>query len=891
MGGSDMPYLYTPTTHRHSYATDYNYPDSGFNPKAVTQASYARLSQQSTNTSPPKKREGPLINFNEHPDSYVVYSGDRPEFKPVHRGAKRWIVGVRWFQFGLRIVTEIMALGLLVCAVCLTDVKGAAKYLIRIPQAWDAVIGIYAIYHLGRPAKSRLPGSAASYSIFAAIMDTSLIPLYVYIVYATNANRQLPVEQKTASGNVLPGDWRWNSYFDNEVKETTDLLLLVTFCGAVALAGLHLVALGPDIYLAIMFKKISGLPPDMNPLEDNLTGFKRTRGHKAKNSEWTLNSNGSTLNADGDRPEMSEDQAARKKALAHLSGSSLDVGPYSQHHQNATMETLLPPYPHQEDGMPFGHSRNGSKTSLAYSPHNPESARWSRHQYDGHQSFYQDAVENKRRSRYEVLPNGQLAVRTRGAASRSPSPTKKPWNETPTTPTGKENRNSFLDKFEIPENIASSPEINGEKREEPSSPRPESFRTCSPGRVGSPGNSAPNFSLVQREQKERLLDDNWYVLDQADDDNNGRQAEEDHYAGDLAARPPSRQRTPALFYSGTFDHGPSHQRRDGYSPVIGGDASLERHDSFEPVDVVGQAEVEATMRPKPLGMHPPTPPIPDPEDNPYAPASYQPHSASRGLYAVNPDESESAGAAPDATERQADVERSLTAKSAATQSSSIYSESAPALQHHPSFRHPTQLSPHQQHLGTSSSSSSAYAREMDPHGVPKGKTYGDLAAAMRGVRKSPPSTHIQTPVSAHGYPVGFAPPAYGGPVGMRAGGKVVGGGLRSASPPPPPPPAKSPQRKSGNYAASPGVPRGGGGGGGRVVSRSGADIADQPHFAANGGEASMYGRQSQLSSAAGANVWTTTTRRRDVSGKVAEEGRGGGDAGYRYGYGGGGWFR
>ncbi|KAI6849812.1 hypothetical protein KC332_g1068 [Hortaea werneckii] len=880
MGGSDMPYLYTPTTHRHSYATDHNYPHSDFNPKAVTQASYARLSQQSTNTSPPKKREGPLINFNEHPDSYVVYSGDRPEFKPVHKGAKRWIVGVRWFQFGLRIVTEIMALGLLVCAVCLTDVDGAAKYLIRIPQAWDALIGIYAIYHLGRPAKSRLPGSAASYSIFAAIMDICLIPLYVYIVYATNANRQLPVEQKTASGNVLPGDWRWNSYFDNEVKETTDLLLLVTFCGAVALAGLHLVALGPDIYLAIMFKKISGLPPDMNPLEDNLTGSKRTRGHKAKNSEWTLNGNSSTLNADGDRPDMSEDQAARKKALAHLSGSTLDVGPYSQHHPNATMESLLPPYPHHENGMPFGHSRNGSKTSLAYSPHNPESARWSRHQYDGHQSFYQDAIENKRKSRYEVLPNGQLAVRARGAASRSPSPTKKPWVETPTTPTGKENRNSFLDKFEIPENIASSPEINGEKRDEPSSPRPESFRTCSPGRVGSPGNSAPNFSLVQREQKERLLDDNWYVLDQADDDNNGRQAEDDHYAGDLAARPPSRQRTPALFYSGTFDHNPSHGRRDGYSPVIGGDGNLERHDSFEPVDVVGQAEVEATMRPKPLGMHPPTPPMPDPEDNPYAPASHQSHPSSRALYATNPDAPEPAEDPP--TDTQPDVERSLTAKSAATQSSSIYSESAPALQTHPSFRHPTQLSPNTQHLGTFSSPAH-YAREMDSHGVPKGKTYGDLAAAMRGVRKSPPSTHIQTPVSAQGYPVGFAPAYAGGAAGMRGGGKALG---RSSSPPPPPPPAKSPQRKSGNYAGSNGVgPRGANTGGGRVVSRSGADIADQMHFPSAGREGVGYGQQQNLS---GGNGWAT--RRRDVSGKVAEEGRGG-DAGYGYGYGGGGWFR
>ncbi|RMY97057.1 hypothetical protein D0862_08262 [Hortaea werneckii] len=883
MGGSDMPYLYTPTTHRHSYATDYNYPHSTFNPKAVTQASYARLSQQSINTSPPKKREGPLINFNEHPDSYVVYSGDRPEFKPVHKGAKRWIVGVRWFQFGLRVVTEIMALGLLVCAVCLTDVDGAAKYLIRIPQAWDALIGIYAIYHLGRPARSRQPGSSASYSIFAAIMDISLMPLYAYIVYATNANRQLPVEQKTASGNVLPGDWRWNSYFDNEVKETTDLLLLVTFCGAVALTGLHLVALGPDIYLAIMFKKISNLPPDMNPLEDNLTGSKRTRGHKAKNSEWTLNNNSSTFNVKGDRPEMSEDQAARKQALGHLSGSSLDVGPYAQHHPNTTMESLLPPYPYHENGMPFGHSRNGSKTNLAYSPHNPESARWSRHQYDGHQSFYQDAIENQRKSRYEVLPNGQLAVRARGAASRSPSPTKKPWCETPSTPTGQENRNSFLDKFEIPENIASSPEINGEKRDEPSSPRPESFRTCSPGRVGSPGNSAPNFSLVQREQKERLLDDNWYVLDQADDDDNhGRQAEEDHYAGDLAARPPSRQRTPALFYSGTFDHGPSHQRRDGYSPVIGGDGSLERHDSFEPVDVVGQAEVEATMMPKPLGMHPPTPPMPDPEDNPYASAPYQRHPASRGLCTVNPDDYESAGGPPDTADRQADVERSLTAKSAATQSSSIYSESAPALQTHPSFRHPTQLSHHQQLQGAPSPAVAPahYAREMDSHGVPKGKTYGDLAAAMRGVRKSPPSIHIQTPFSAQGQPLGF-PPAYGGAAaGMRGGGRVGGGGGGSSSPPPPPPPAKSPQRKSMNYVrAGAGA---GGGGGGRVVSRSGADIADQMHFPARGGGEGMGYGQSQLSSG-GANGWT---RRRDVSGKVAEEGRGGDG-----GYGGGGWFR
>ena len=184
-----------------------------------------------------------------------------------------------------------------------------------------------------------------------------------------------------------------------------------------------------------------------------------------------------------------------------------------------------------------------------------------------------------------------------------------------------------------------------------------------------------------------------------------------------------------------------------------------------------------------------------------------------------------------------------------------------------------QLSHLQQQQGTRSSPSPAvqgYARDMDSHGVPKGKTYGDLAAAMRGVRKSPPSVHIQTPFSAQGQPVGFAP-AYGGAAGagMRGGGRFGGGG--SSSPPPPPPPAKSPQRKSMNYV--------GGGGGGRVVSRSGADIADQMHFPRDND--GMRYSQPQLSS--GGNGWT---RRRDVSGKVAEEGRGG-DGGYA----GGGWFR
>ena len=135
MGGSDMPYLYTPTTPTSN--TRFSYPYSDFNPKAVTQ-SYARLSQQTTNTSasnsPSKKKEGPLINFNQHPDSYVVYAGtNQHDHKPVHRGAKKAIVWSRWAMLGLRVLTEIAAVGLLVCTICIQHVDGAQKYLLRIP--------------------------------------------------------------------------------------------------------------------------------------------------------------------------------------------------------------------------------------------------------------------------------------------------------------------------------------------------------------------------------------------------------------------------------------------------------------------------------------------------------------------------------------------------------------------------------------------------------------------------------------------------------------------------------------------------------------------------------------------------------------------------------------
>lgn len=131
MGASEMPYLYQPTT-----TQKIAYPYSDFNPKAVTEASYQRLSQTTLASQiEQRKKDGPLINFNQHPDSYMFVSDiTRPlDFKPLPANTKRSIMSLRWTQFVLRLFQEIMALGLLAITICFQNTSGVETYLIRIP--------------------------------------------------------------------------------------------------------------------------------------------------------------------------------------------------------------------------------------------------------------------------------------------------------------------------------------------------------------------------------------------------------------------------------------------------------------------------------------------------------------------------------------------------------------------------------------------------------------------------------------------------------------------------------------------------------------------------------------------------------------------------------------
>lgn len=116
MVGRFQPYLYTEPVD-----------NSGFNPKAVTMAS--RLPPP----PPKKKQEGPLIDFNRHPDSYLILPYGNRDVKPMSTRTKTYIKIARWIQLAFRVVTLLGAVGVLLCGIFIRGAADTEGYIMRIP--------------------------------------------------------------------------------------------------------------------------------------------------------------------------------------------------------------------------------------------------------------------------------------------------------------------------------------------------------------------------------------------------------------------------------------------------------------------------------------------------------------------------------------------------------------------------------------------------------------------------------------------------------------------------------------------------------------------------------------------------------------------------------------
>jgi hypothetical protein len=92
-------------------------------------------SRQSSPSKTPKRRDGPLVNldYNRHPDSYVVLPYGKTDVKPMGKNIKKTITIVRWIQFALRLCTLVGAVGALLCGIFIKGTQDTEGYIMRIP--------------------------------------------------------------------------------------------------------------------------------------------------------------------------------------------------------------------------------------------------------------------------------------------------------------------------------------------------------------------------------------------------------------------------------------------------------------------------------------------------------------------------------------------------------------------------------------------------------------------------------------------------------------------------------------------------------------------------------------------------------------------------------------
>ncbi|KIW02263.1 uncharacterized protein PV09_06413 [Verruconis gallopava] len=389
MGGR-QPYMYQPVTH------------APFNPKAY--------SQSLANPSPPRpKPDGPLIQFNRHPDSYnnLPY-GKHVNAKLMSPGSKKRILVARKIQLGWRTLQWFAALAVLACVVIIKGAPDTQGWILRLPPALDLAVSTYAVWHLCRAPTHHPPASAASYHAFSLVMDIGLIPFYAFTSILLKNQFETPADT----------EGRWRTMLNT--TQATNTVFQVTWLTAIVAAGLHAVSLFISAYLIVMFRKIANLPPDMNPLEDNLTSRSKSK-HKYKNSD---------LSALMGEEKRFSDITARKSNTSLSDEDNLTL------RMSQTSEKLTGVDKHRSSGVSFFASRNGQANT--YSPHNPETAAANQLWYIPDPNIYKEPgvvyqqTGSARHSRadsdseyghsrtYSPMPNAPRIAKRHSAAPASP---------------------------------------------------------------------------------------------------------------------------------------------------------------------------------------------------------------------------------------------------------------------------------------------------------------------------------------------------------------------------------------------------------------------------------------------------------------------------------------
>ena len=285
---------------------------------------------------------------------YLIVPYGNLTSKPMHPNTRMRVKRGRQFQLLIRVCALLAAMGLLFCCIAINKTSTTVAWIIRVAPAVALLQNTYGIYHLCRAATGRTPASTASYMLFAAMVDTGLLPFFAFSSYLSYLD-------------WAQNKYGWSTLFnDSEMSYKIIYTFFALNCSA---SGLVLIALVMDIYLATLFRKIAKMPPDMNPLEPNLTSRHGQR-HKRNKSSMNVTEkhmSGSTLAA-----QRNSAMSGRRVPYLHTRTDSADsvtlYGNESARNSRIEMRKGL-----DENKMdPYLQSNNNSRVTLA--PTRPSSA-------------------------------------------------------------------------------------------------------------------------------------------------------------------------------------------------------------------------------------------------------------------------------------------------------------------------------------------------------------------------------------------------------------------------------------------------------------------------------------------------------------------------------------
>ncbi|KAM0247102.1 hypothetical protein ACHAQJ_009980 [Trichoderma viride] len=260
--GHSQPFLYDAQRRE-----DSTFPTATFDPKAITRASWEPK---------PKKAvpKGPLVSFDLHPDYHVILPHRTDNYALLDRRAKIYITWLRRFQLVLRILQINAAIAVLVLFCLFKNVDNTTVWAMRILQAVTIAHSAYAIYHLSREAGGRTPASSAAYQFSAVVLDAGSVAGYALGALAVHKNA-------TTWGVILSN------------QDIMHVFIPAVFYTTIGAGSTHILSLSSCAWLGWMFRKITFLPPDMNPLEDNLTARPMHKRNKS-----SMSTTASTYEAD-----------------------------------------------------------------------------------------------------------------------------------------------------------------------------------------------------------------------------------------------------------------------------------------------------------------------------------------------------------------------------------------------------------------------------------------------------------------------------------------------------------------------------------------------------------------------------------------------------------------